>query len=96
MNQDLLPLIEAQMAWSREFGRPPYITVEHADWLLATVKRQRGLLKRLEWAVVDPIHSRVCPACDGVQPDHEPRCELAAELAHNDEDRPLHAGEGGS
>lgn len=48
--------------------------------LIAEVDRLRDLLTRLEWAVVDPLHGRCCPACDGVQPDHDPGCELAAML----------------
>jgi hypothetical protein len=52
----------------------------------ATAERLRGLLARLEWAVSDRLQGGMaCPACDGIQPDHEPGCELAAVLAGNDE-----------
>jgi hypothetical protein len=52
----------------------------------ATAERLRGTLARLEWAVSDRLQGGMaCPACDGIQPDHEPGCELAAALAGNDE-----------
>lgn len=90
---DRLPMIEANMADSRRTLRPPYVTSDDADWLVAEVKergreaeRGRGLLRRLEWA--GRLHS--CPICHRFQDPgeahgHVPGCDLAAVL---------HAGSG--
>lgn len=39
---DRLSLIKENMEWSRQSGRPPYITQDNADWLVTEIERLRN------------------------------------------------------